>query len=149
MKRFPCHQQDTRILSISFSFFPSSYFFSEVYLFWEKETERARAHARGEGQRGNPKQAPHCECGAGRGTWTHRPWDHDPSGNQGLDTQPLKRLSHPGAPPSINLKINKQLLSSQGFFNLDFTTLLSRYCFCSSRNKNLLSLLPLAPLFHW
>lgn len=49
----------------------------------------------GVGQRENPKQAPHCECGARRRAQTQELWDLTWAETK---SQILNRLSHPGAP---------------------------------------------------
>ena len=49
-----------------------------------------------EGERENPKQAPHCQHGVPGGPRTHKQWDHDLSWNQKSDAQvaqSVKRLT--------------------------------------------------------
>ena len=60
-------------------------FFKFIYLFWGRDREskqrRGRERQR-EGKRENPEQAPHYQCRAWCGAWTHKLWDHDLSQNQ-------------------------------------------------------------------
>ena len=68
----------------------TSFFLMFIFIF---DRERDRAWAR-EGQReGETQEAPSCQHRAGRGAWTHEPWDHDLS-----QSWTLNQLSYPGAP---------------------------------------------------
>ena len=71
-------------------------FFLNVYLFLrrrETQHERGRGRERGRHRIWNRLQALSCQQTARRGARTHGPRDHDLSWSQ-----PLNRLSHPGAP---------------------------------------------------
>ena len=63
-------------------------FFIFLSLFLLKEREKAQEHMGGagrEGERENPKQAPHSVCGSQCGALTHKLQDHDLSQNQDSD----------------------------------------------------------------
>ena len=85
--------QGTAKLPISPHPLNTCYFFMFIYIFL-RERERA-----GEGQREreteNPKQALHCQHRAWQGAQTQKLWDHDPSWNQELVTQPTEPPRHP------------------------------------------------------
>ena len=51
----------------------------------------------------NRLQAPSCQHRARHAAWTHGPWDHDLS-----RSQPLNRLSHPGA-PTLTFNVSSEL----------------------------------------
>ena len=71
--------------------------FFNVY-FWERERQSAsRGGAEREGETVWSKlQALSCQHRAQHGAWTHKLWDHELSGSQ----EP-NRLSHPGAPLTV------------------------------------------------
>ena len=78
-------------------------------LFWERVcvcTCTWVGEGQREGERENPKQALHTQCGARYGAGTHKPWNHDLS-----RSQTLNRLSQPDAPIYV-LLMQKLLLST-------------------------------------
>ena len=83
------------------TFYEIKKFLTFLFIF---ERQRETEHERGRGrERGRPRirsglQALSCQHRAGRGAWTHGPWDHDLS-----CSCTLNRLGHPGAPKPENV----------------------------------------------
>ena len=92
-QREPTLDCKARVRNISF--FKKILMFT--YYFWETKGQSAcKGWAEREGGRHRIRsrlQALSCQHRAGRGAWTHQPWDHDLSWSRTLN-----RPSHPGAP---------------------------------------------------
>ena len=92
-----------------------SYLFTYLVLIYLESTSRRGAET--EGERENPEQAPHWQCGTRLGlklincelmTWAE------------IKSQALNHLSHPGAPSLSELWLSTRLCSKPCMFNSSF-----------------------------
>ena len=65
---------------------PFIFYFLSLFIYFERETAWLGGGPEREGERENPKRAPHCQCRVPCGSQTHQPWDHNLNQNQELDT---------------------------------------------------------------
>ena len=91
-KKIKAHKNLKQVISLFLVFLFLFFKVFNVY-FWERERERASMNQGGAERKGDRGFEAGSVLTAWRGTWTHKPWDHDLSWNQMLKPTELPR--HP------------------------------------------------------